>query len=58
LYEWLRNREPRWATLAIIHRLDKETSGIIVFLEDSTGQSLAYGTIHETRDSQEIFVFD
>src|SRR5437879_11158540 len=31
LYDWLRNREPRWATLAIIHRLDKETSGVIVF---------------------------
>jgi 23S rRNA (cytosine1962-C5)-methyltransferase len=31
LYEWLRDREPRWARLAIIHRLDKETSGIILF---------------------------
>jgi 23S rRNA (cytosine1962-C5)-methyltransferase len=31
LYEWLRNREPRWARLAIIHRLDKETSGVMVF---------------------------
>jgi len=31
LYEWLRNREPRWASLAIIHRLDKETSGVILF---------------------------
>src|ERR1041384_479555 len=31
LYEWLKNREPRWANLAIIHRLDKETSGLIVF---------------------------
>ena len=31
LYDWLRNREPRWASLAIIHRLDKETSGIMVF---------------------------
>ena len=31
LYEWLRHREPRWATLAIVHRLDKETSGLIVF---------------------------
>lgn len=31
LYEWLRHREPRWANLAIIHRLDKETSGVIVF---------------------------
>lgn len=31
IYEWLRNREPRWATLAIVHRLDKETSGLLVF---------------------------
>jgi 23S rRNA (cytosine1962-C5)-methyltransferase len=31
IYDWLRNREPRWAKLAIIHRLDKETSGIMVF---------------------------
>ena len=31
LYDWLRHREPRWASLAIIHRLDKETSGLLVF---------------------------
>ena len=31
VFEWLRNREPRWETLAIIHRLDKETSGMMVF---------------------------
>jgi 23S rRNA (cytosine1962-C5)-methyltransferase len=31
IYDWLRHREPRWAKLAIIHRLDKETSGVIVF---------------------------
>ena len=31
IYEWLRHREPRWADLAIIHRLDKETSGLIIF---------------------------
>jgi 23S rRNA (cytosine1962-C5)-methyltransferase len=31
IYDWLRNREPRWARLAIIHRLDKETSGVLVF---------------------------
>jgi 23S rRNA (cytosine1962-C5)-methyltransferase len=31
LYEWLKNRESRWAHLAIIHRLDKETSGLILF---------------------------
>jgi len=31
IYDWFRNREPRWASLAIIHRLDKETSGVMVF---------------------------
>lgn len=31
VYDWLRHREARWAKLAIIHRLDKETSGVIVF---------------------------
>ncbi|HEY6168251.1 MAG TPA: pseudouridine synthase [Verrucomicrobiae bacterium] len=31
IYDWLRHREPRSASLAIIHRLDKETSGIMVF---------------------------
>jgi 23S rRNA (cytosine1962-C5)-methyltransferase len=31
IYEWLRNREPRWSSLAILHRLDKETSGVLVF---------------------------
>jgi 23S rRNA (cytosine1962-C5)-methyltransferase len=31
IYDWLKNREPRWASLAILHRLDKNTSGILVF---------------------------
>ena len=31
LFDWLRHREPRWERLAIIHRLDKETSGLIAF---------------------------
>ena len=31
IYDWLRQREPRWARLAILHRLDKETSGVMVF---------------------------
>lgn len=31
IYDWLRHREPRWAELAILHRLDKETSGVLVF---------------------------
>lgn len=31
IYEWLRHREPRWSSLAIVHRLDKETSGLLLF---------------------------
>lgn len=31
IHEWLKNREPRWAQLSIIHRLDKETSGLLIF---------------------------
>ena len=40
LYEWLKNREPRWASLAIIHRLDKETSGLIVFTKSPLANRL------------------
>jgi hypothetical protein len=36
IYEWLKHREPRWAALAIIHRLDKETSGVMVFGKTQT----------------------
>lgn len=35
IYEWLKNRDPRWARLAIIHRLDKDTSGLMVFGKSS-----------------------
>ncbi|HEX3889950.1 MAG TPA: pseudouridine synthase, partial [Verrucomicrobiae bacterium] len=31
IYDWLKNREPRWSSLAILHRLDKETSGVLIF---------------------------
>ena len=31
LYDWLRHREERWAKLAIVQRLDKDTSGVMVF---------------------------
>ena len=37
IYEWLRHREPRWANLAIIQRLDKETSGVLVFSKSALG---------------------
>ena len=35
IYDWLRHREPRWSSLAILHRLDKETSGVMVFGKSS-----------------------
>ena len=31
IFDWLRHREPRWASLAILQRLDKDTSGVMVF---------------------------
>ena len=31
IYDWMRHRDPRWATLSILHRLDKETSGVLLF---------------------------
>lgn len=31
IHEWLTKREPRWRTLSILQRLDKDTSGVIVF---------------------------
>jgi 23S rRNA (cytosine1962-C5)-methyltransferase len=31
IYDWLKHREPRWSSLAILHRLDKETSGVLAF---------------------------
>lgn len=37
MFEWLRNRDPRWAKLAIIHRLDKETSGVLLFSKTEAG---------------------
>jgi 23S rRNA (cytosine1962-C5)-methyltransferase len=39
VYDWLRHREPRWAKLALIHRLDKETSGVLVFAKSPLANS-------------------
>ncbi|HEX9047427.1 MAG TPA: class I SAM-dependent methyltransferase, partial [Verrucomicrobiae bacterium] len=36
IYDWLKHREPRWSSLAIVHRLDKETSGVMVFGKTTT----------------------
>lgn len=37
IYDWLRRREPRWAGLAIVQRLDKDTSGVLVFSKTRRG---------------------
>jgi len=43
VFDWLRHREPRWAELAIIHRLDKETSGVLVFAKSLLASSSMTG---------------
>jgi 23S rRNA (cytosine1962-C5)-methyltransferase len=43
LYEWLRHREPRWAGLATLHRLDKVTSGLVVFGKTSVANRALTG---------------
>lgn len=53
LHEWLRNREPRWSNLGIIHRLDKVTSGVILFAKSkeanrSLTEQFATRTVHKT----------
>ena len=50
IYDWLRHREPRWASLAIIHRLDKETSGVMVFGKTA----LANRSLTEQFSSREV----
>ena len=31
IYDWLKNQNPRYYNLSTLHRLDKETSGILIF---------------------------
>jgi 23S rRNA (cytosine1962-C5)-methyltransferase len=40
LFEWLRDREPRWAGLAVVQRLDKDTSGVMVFAKTARAARL------------------
>src|SRR6185436_4347623 len=59
VYDWLRNREPRWATLAIIHRLDKETSGILVFSKTAlANRSLTHQFTQRTVRKRYLLVTD
>jgi 23S rRNA (cytosine1962-C5)-methyltransferase len=42
IHEWLTKREPRWRNLSILQRLDKDTSGVMVFGKTTrANQSLA-----------------
>jgi 23S rRNA (cytosine1962-C5)-methyltransferase len=42
IHEWLTKRESRWQTLSILQRLDKDTSGVMVFGKTTrANQSLA-----------------
>ena len=49
IYDWLRHREPRRASLAIIHRLDKETSGVMVFAKTTLANRSLTGQFTERR---------
>ncbi len=59
IYEWLKHREPRWANLAIIHRLDKETSGVIVFGKTTlANRSLTNQFTKRTVHKEYVFLTD
>lgn len=56
VFDWLRHREPRWAALSIVHRLDQVTSGVMVFGKSPrANRSLA--TQFEERRVRKKYVF-
>src|SRR5437588_12862313 len=56
VYDWLRHREPRWAKLAIIHRLDKETSGLLLFSKSPLANR-SFTEQFRARNVQKRYVF-
>ncbi|MBI4658646.1 MAG: class I SAM-dependent methyltransferase [Verrucomicrobia bacterium] len=56
LFDWLRTREPRWFNLAILQRLDKETSGVIVFAKTAAA-SRALAAQFAGRSVRKKYVF-
>src|SRR6476620_2236399 len=56
IYEWLKNREPRWTRLGIIHRLDKVTSGLILFSKSELA-SRSLTDQFQNRSIQKIYHF-
>lgn len=59
IYDYLRNLTPEWANLAIIHRLDKETSGVIVFSKTKlANQSLTKQFTERTVEKKYVLITD
>ena len=57
IYDLLRRRELRWASLAILHRLDKETSGIMVFSK-STRANRSLSQQFEARQVRKVYLME
>jgi 23S rRNA-/tRNA-specific pseudouridylate synthase len=59
IYDYLRNLTPEWANLAIIHRLDKETSGVLLFSKTKlANQSLTKQFTERTVEKKYILITD
>lgn len=53
IHEWLQKQRPEWRELSILHRLDKETSGVMVFgkttvANQSLTEQFERGTLQKT----------
>lgn len=57
IYDWLRRRESRWADLAIIQRLDKETSGLLLFSKSRRGNVSLTKQFSRRRVSKEYLLW-
>jgi 23S rRNA (cytosine1962-C5)-methyltransferase len=55
-YEWAKGRVARWEDLALHHRLDKETSGVLVFAKTRAGSKHLTDRF-EGRDVTKRYVF-
>ncbi len=59
IYEWLRHRHPKWASLATIQRLDKETSGILLFSKSAlSNKSLTQQFESRTVEKEYLLITD
>jgi len=59
IYDWLRHREPRWAKLALVQRLDKETSGVLLLAKSrSASRSLTEQLASREVEKRYVFLTD